>query len=352
MARVFGRALAPIALVVLAALTTWRSSLSAEWPPTSLREGGLYADFAKRKVAADTLPYSPQYPAWADGATAQRWIRLPAGKTIDVRNPDRWVFPAGTRIWQEFSINGRPVETRLMEAQATGHWLFATYRWKPDGSDARLAPRKGQRHVAEVAPGTGYDIPAAADCLTCHGLHQPEVLGFSALQLSPAREPSSPSEPRASDNLDLAKLMATGRLSGTPAGWAKQPPRIVGRGPQERAALGYMHANCGSCHDSRGNLAVLGLNLRHRESVGREPALAAVGHPSRYQIPNTPPGQTLFIRSGDPTFGSIIYRMASRNPMVQMPPLGTHLADARALASLRDWIGSELPKNEATAIQR
>lgn len=350
--KVFQRALAPIALVVLVALTAWRSSLSAEWPPTSLRQAGLYADFAKRTVTADNQPYSPQYPRWADGATQQRWIHLPAGKTIDVRNPDRWVFPVGTRIWQELSIKGRPVETRLMEAQATGRWLFATYVWTPDGRDARLAPRTGQAHVAEIAPGTAYDVPAAADCLTCHGLRQPEVLGFSALQLSPDLAPGTPTETRAPDSLDLAKLMTAGRLNGAPATWTKQSPRIAGRGPQERAALGYLHGNCGPCHDSQGNLAVLDLNLRHRESLPREPALAAVGQTSRYQIPGTPAGQTQFIRSGDPTFGSIVYRMASRNPVVQMPPLATHLPDERALTLLRGWIGGELPRNEAAALQR
>lgn len=353
LAAVFQQGLGPCTLAALAGLTVWRSGLGDEWPPASLRQAGLYADFAKRKPATDYQPYSPQYPLWADGAGKQRWIHLPPGKTIDVRNPDRWVFPVGTRIWKEFSIHGRPVETRLMEAQATGHWLFASYVWKADGSDAQLVPRAGQAHVAEVAPGISYDIPAAADCLTCHGLHQPEVLGFSALQLSPDLDPNAPSETetRAPDRLDLAKLMAAGRLNGAPATWTKQPPRIAGRGPQERSALGYLHGNCGSCHDSQGNLAVLGLNLRHREGVPREPALTAVGRPSGYQIPGTPLGQTLFIRAGDSTFGSIVYRMASRNPIVQMPPLATRMADDRALALLRAWIGDELPKNEAAANQ-
>ncbi len=352
LARGLHRALAPAALVLLIGLTAWRSGQSAQWPPRSLRDAGLYTNFEKRQIAADYLPYSPQYPLWSDGAVTRRWIRLPAGKTVDVRNPNRWVFPVGTRIWKEFSIGGHPVETRLMEALSTGKWLFVTYAWAGDGTDAPLAPAAGLRHVVETGPGKGYDIPSSGDCLTCHGLHQPEVLGFSALQLSPDVDPGSLADAREPDDLDLAKLMATGRLRGAPAGWTKQPPRVAARGPQERAALGYVHGNCGGCHDSKDNLGILGLNLRHREGMAREPALAAVGQRSHYQIPGTPPGQTLHIRVGDPTYGSVVYRMGTRNRIAQMPPLGTNLPDERALTLMRAWIGAELPKNENPTAQR
>jgi hypothetical protein len=38
--------------------------------------------------------------------------------------------------------------------------------------------------------------------------------------------------------------------------------------------------------------------------------------------------------------------MASREPLTQMPPLGTHLADAQALEFIRAWIREELGPGE------
>ena len=230
------------------------------------------------------LAYTPQYPLWSDGATKRRWIRLPPGAAIDASDPDAWVFPIGTQIWKEFSF-GRRVETRYMERLADGTWRFAVYAWTADGSDARRAPTRGIRRAAESRPGVPYDIPSVYDCRACHEGGPTPVLGFSALQLSPDRDPLAPSaeRPRAGD-VDLARLLGRGLIRRLPASLVTRPPRIVAPTPRARAALGYLHANCGNCHDARGPLGSLGLSLVQRVAPrAAPPALAtAVGVVSRF----------------------------------------------------------------------
>ena len=51
--------------------------------------------------------------------------------------------------------------------------------------------------------------------------------------------------------------------------WLQAPPRIGAPGSRQRAALGYLHGNCGGCHNAEGPLAPLGLVLAHSAIPGR-----------------------------------------------------------------------------------
>ena len=46
---------------------------------------------------------------------------------------------------------------------------------------------------------------------------------------------------------------------------------------------------------------------------------------------------------GDPGASVLVERMRSRDPRVQMPPLGTSLPDAAALALIERWITQDFP---------
>jgi len=152
--------------------------------PQHLRDTGLYAE--------GVLAFSPQYPLWSDGAVKHRSIYLPPGTSIDATQPDAWDFPRGTKLWKEFR-HGRALETRFIERTANGEWRFASYVWTADGADAVLAPAAGIREMpAREAPGERYAIPAQDDCRACHEGAPVPVLGFSALQLSPDRDPLAP----------------------------------------------------------------------------------------------------------------------------------------------------------------
>lgn len=321
-----------------------RGSPPAPSPPRRLADTGLYSDFASRTVDPRNLHFTPQYPLWSDGARKERWIYLPPGTAIDARDPDAWRFPVGTKLWKEFSWTRR-VETRLLERTRQG-WVYATYLWTDDERDAVLAPATGVASGHEVAPGRPHRLPAVADCVNCHRGGRAEVLGFSALQLSSDRDPLAPSAERPRpDDPTLDTLVRRGLLRGLPPDIAATPPRIPAATPRGRAAMGYLHANCSICHDSVGPLRSLGVSLRHslRARAERdEPAAAAEGHPTRYRVPGAAAGRSVWIDPGSPSSSAVVDRMASRNPIAQMPPLATVLVDEEAVALVRRWIEEDL----------
>lgn len=327
----------------LAAAAT-RAALHGDSPPR-LAQTGLYADPDSRRVADDVLPYSPQYPLWSDGAVKQRWIRIPRGAAVDASDPDAWRFPPGTQLWKEFSApDGRRLETRYMALGEDGAWRYATYAWTPDGREAARAPDRGVAAAAEVTPGVRYDLPSVADCRACHTGKPNEVLGFEALQLSSDRDPLALHASARHGDLDLEALAARGAVRGLLPELVARPPRITARTPRERAALGYLHGNCASCHNARGPLAELGLSFEQRVSDPERLAAhaTAVSHASRF----VPPGATagvLRIAPGDPAASAVVGRTASRDPVAQMPPFGSRVADTEAVELLSAWIRELAP---------
>jgi hypothetical protein len=317
-------------------------------PPQTLRETGLYANADAFEVDPRHLAFSPQYPLWTDGAAKKRWISLPPGMAIDASDPDAWVFPVGTRLWKEFSFNGRRVETRYIERQTDGEWLYAAYAWSADGRETRLVSENGRPAAYQLAGGRTHDIPGVSDCKACHQGSPSRVLGFSALQLSSERDPGAlHAEPRPAAAVDLATLIEKGLVVGLPKALQSAPPRIVAASATERAALGYMHGNCGHCHNDRGALRNIGLFLRATSDAAARPAIAsAVGQPIRKPAPGQSPDAVLRIKPGDPDKSGLVQRIGSRYAALQMPPLGTELIDKEAVELIQRWV-KELDKGDA-----
>ena len=334
--------MAPLSLAVFAA------ALAAAPPPLpeTLAQTGLYADAAMARVHPEARPYSPQYPLWSDGARKQRWLRLPARAAIDAREAGAWEFPPGTRLWKQFS-HGRPVETRYIERLPDGSWRFATYLWNAEGTQARLAPEPGATLAVEGAPGGRYTVPSRGDCLACHDTSATPVLGVSALQLSPVRDPLAPhAETPADEELDLDTLQRDGLLANWPGG----TPRIDARSPQERAVLGYFHGNCGHCHAAGGGSAAavpVDLALAWRPDAPRaalESLLAG--------RPRMAGAQAGYVQPGDAAASLVLQRMRSTNPFTRMPPLGSGVPDDDALALIGRWIDTLPELQDETAIPR
>jgi hypothetical protein len=212
-----------------------------------------------------TTEFTPRYALWSDGSAKRRWLRLPPGTAIDKSDPDAWQFPRGTKAWKEFSRGGRRIETRYIERLSDGSWRFAAYQWSEDGTRALLAPEGGVPAAA---------IPSRTDCLACHEGAPVPILGYSAVQLE-------------------AKLA--------------------------EPALGYLHANCGHCHNDSGPLAEVGLSLAQRARDPRASAARAA--------------RTAAARRDD-----LVRRIRSTNPYVRMPPLGVKVVDADGAALVERWL--------------
>lgn len=316
--------------------------------PPRLSATGLYADLATLTIDPRNRAFAPQYPLWSDGAAKRRWVRLPDGAAIDARDSDAWDLPVGTRFWKEFAFNGRRVETRMFWKDTPTHWQFASYAWTDDQRDAVLVPDTGLADVIEIAPGRWHSIPSEAECRACHDSGRTEALGFSALQLSDDRDPLAPhAEPLAPGMLTLRTLVAEGRLAHAPAHLLTSPPRVAATDPRERAVLGYLSSNCGSCHNPRSTIASLGLDLRYTLAGTGTCAPAAVattaGRPGHWAIPSAPEGTSRLLTPGRPDLSALFVRAKSRRPSSQMPPIGTTIADREALALVEAWIAGGVP---------
>ena len=291
---------------------------------------------------AGTRRFSPQYPLWSDGARKSRWVWLPPGATIDASRVDAWSFPVGTRFWKEFEFAGRKVETRLLWKSSESAWTFGSYLWNEDQTDAVLAPEEGLAAVAEVAPGRFHSIPSVADCRACHDSARTEILGFTPLQLSTDRDPQAPhAEMLASDMVTVRTLVDEGLLAPSHPELVSTPPRIEAPDTGSRAALGYLLANCGSCHNADSSLASLGLLLKSPDTTrphSTDIVRSLLRRTAKWQIPGIGEEASRFVTPGEPDLSAIVIRMRSRRPSTQMPPLGSVIPDRMGIEAVTAWI--------------
>ena len=292
--------------------------------PARLSETGLFADVASEALAPGVRPFRPQFELWSDGATKRRWLALPPGGRIDTSDLDSWVFPEGTRLWKEFSRDGVRVETRLLMKVGPGErdWADAAYLWSADQSDAVLA-----LNGEENGLGTPHDVPNAADCQACHGGRRSHVLGFSAIQLAYDAEPGL---------LDLEGLVAEGLLTAPP----RDVPRVPGD-DTERAALGYLHANCAHCHNQQRPEQQGARCFDPENEVDFWLQVGRLDAPS-----DTPTYRTSFdrcVEPGDPDESRLLHLVSRREGGLWMPPLATEEVDRDGVALLRRWM-EQLPE--------
>lgn len=337
------------AAVALQAARPTRAAAETAGPivPERLADTGLYANGNYAAIDPRNRSFSPQYPLWSDGLHKSRWAYLPPGAAIDGTDPYGWSFPAGTRFWKEFRLDGRKIETRMLwKASEEQGWVYASYLWNDTGTDALLADERGVPAVVALGAGRAYDIPSRSDCAACHGSAATGgPLGFNALQLSTDRDPHAlHGEPLQPGMLTLADLAEEGLLQGPGARPVSTAPRIATRSASTRAVLGYLAANCGVCHNGKGEIAALGPTLRHEALVedGDAVARSLVRQATRWQLPGRPDGASVLVEPGAPAHSALFARMRSRSPSSQMPPLGTVVRDERAVEAVERWIAVEL----------
>lgn len=301
------------------------SKVGPEGEPLELGCTSLYSHWPSRTFASTARAYEPAYRLWSDGAEKARFIELPAGGVIDASNPDEWTFPVGTKLYKEFRILGRRVETRMLWKRNASQWVRVTYAWSYDQTTARVL-RTGATDVW----GTSYEIPAQSDCETCHMGKLDTVLGFEVVSLSNA----------GASGYVLSTLAAESRIAPVPTS------AIIPGNATEKAALGMLHANCGlACHNGSNYALARDTGLFMRLEAGSLSSVTAtttyktaVNVPSAYQ---PSPGAGLYrIKPKDVAHSAIHYRASSREKDVQMPPQETHVVDPSLVNAIAAWINA------------
>jgi hypothetical protein len=319
-ARGLGAVVVVLLLVLLAACGGDRGSASRTTtrspPPLELGAGarlsetGLYTDMALMSLAPDVVEFAPAYELFSDGAEKRRWLRLPEAKKIDASVPDHWEFPVGALLFKEFAKGGRRIETRVIARSGAGDsdYFMGAFLWNADESDATFVPEG----VAN-ALGTDHDVPSAAACWTCHAGEPGRVLGFSAVQ-----QPDAPA----------ASFEAPPPLRFSPPG-----------NETTQAALGYLHANCGHCHNATSSV-VTASNVHFRLAIDTVDDIAttatymtAVG----VTTPNTVNGHNTIVYPDEPGLSVLLDRFRATDGN-RMPQLGSEFMDAAGDPILDAWI--------------
>jgi hypothetical protein len=298
-------------------------------PPT-LAGTGLCLDPAGTTFSPDVHEDVPRFPLWADTATKRRWIYLPPGTAIDTSDMNHWRFPMGTKLWKEFTRDGVRVETRYIVKIGPGDdvtdWFYVPYQWNASEDDTTAVPMGVMN-----ANGTAHDIPSRAQCLLCHERLAPSrILGFQAIQLDGATP------------IGIDQLAALGLLSSPPAGTSPHFP-LPGTATTQ-AALGYMHANCGHCHNPASDVThttpmLLRLDVEHLATTADTATYqTAVDQPAAVPFTENGITYTTIAKTGDPDHSAMIGRLISTSVLFHMPALGSEMPDPDALTTIRAWI--------------
>ncbi len=298
--------------------------------PCLLSETGLYAA-DMTTLGAGVHRFKPNFQLWSDASDKQRWVALPAGMKIDTSDMDYWSYPAGTKLWKEFARDGVRVETRLIQKQASGTWYAVAYHWRADQKEADAVPNGVMN-----ASGTPHDIPNSDDCLTCHGQVPDKALGFSAIQLAHPKAD-------ANDALEwtLDSMVQEGLLTHPPAQALNVPGTAL-----DRDFFGYLHSNCGHCHNPKGSANIqtgLDLWLKAADLAGPVNQFSVyqgiVDKPSVW-LDSEHPDASKRIAPKSLADSAMYQRFIERGQTWSMPPLATEVVDAAAKKLFEDWIAA------------
>jgi hypothetical protein len=170
--------------------------------PPLLSQTGAFSNTTNRTPSGGLIPYVPNEPQWKDNAVGSWFMALPGGQ-IQFAPTNAWTFPAGTVFVKNFDMvvnqtnTGVPLrrlETQLLVRDINGSVYGASYKWRPDDSDADLLAT-GVSEDIYVTNATGISTQTwyytgPADCLECHNTAVANnasginVLGVNARQLN------------------------------------------------------------------------------------------------------------------------------------------------------------------------
>jgi hypothetical protein len=254
---------------------------------------------------------------------------------------DFWKFPTGTKVWKEFSRGGRRIETRLLqktgEDETNTSWYMVSFQWDQAEGDATAVP-------SGVSDPDGVnDIPDRSKCRICHqSSRNPSViLGFQAMQLDYA----------ASEALfDLDNLVQLDLLTVEPTGGSAStayfPLEAESGTPVIEPAVGYLHGNCGGCHNPHSDVVTnnnVDVELRlvtaaaNRATWATTPTYTTAVN----QTASLGSAGTHIVKGGDTAQSAIHNRMDIDTGGIAMPPQNTReTRDTAAITAVDAWINS------------
>ncbi len=329
--------------------------------PPLLSQTGAFANTPNMVPHPGLLPYDLNSPLWSDAAFKQRWIALPydgtpASPTIGYSTEGNWTYPNGTVFVKHFGLvtnkqtgASRRLETRLLVRDANGGVYGASYRWRPDNSDADIVTDPQTESGIEVTLADGVTketqnwlYPGQAQCISCHnnanandpnGFGTGMVLGLKSRQLN--KNYTYPLPGRTDNQLNTwSELGMFNTTLANPAALPRLAPLSDNTATLEHRVRSYVDSNCAFCHqigplgpvwDGRFTTPILSQNI-------------ANGVLHRFNLADS----KMHIRdSVDPRVTSI---------PLPMPPIARNVPHAEWLAVMRAWAEYPFDSVEAFAV--
>jgi len=311
--------------------------------PPRLSQTGAFKDVRQLLPDNALIPYDLIVSFWSDGAAKSRWIAVPDKAAIKFAPAGEWAFPPGTVFVKHFELatdethpdRRRRLETRLLVCDRAGGVYGATYKWRPDNSDADLLSTNLTEAIAiKTATGTRTQMwyyPSRQDCLVCHTANAGGVLGVKTRQLN--RDFTYPSgvtdnELRAWNHPGLFEpKFAEAELPDFPRlARADDPTRSLAD-----RARSYLDVNCAQCHRPKGTVAYF--DARYDTPLAKQGLIEGpVLIDERIDNPR-------IIAPNDP-WRSILFMRANTTEPIKMPPLARNTIDEQGMNLLRQWIDS------------
>lgn len=298
-------------------------------PAAQLSQTGCFDPLDATVPAAGLIPYEINAPLWSDGASKRRWIAIPGGESIDVAADGDFLFPDGTVLVKEFSVDDAPVETRLFMKDDSGAWRGYSYEWL--GDDAFLLQSSKDKVLAS---GLSWHFPDSGECQRCHTNAANFALGPEIGQLNSLAVYEQTN--RVSNQ--LATLQHIGLLTTALPDTPDQLPALVAiedtHQSLSRRARSYLHSNCAGCHRGEG---ITQSDMDLRFATARMAMNVCDADP---QLGNLGIAGAKLLDPGNPENSVLFLRPSSADPQVRMPPLATSVVHDAAMAVLSGWINS------------
>jgi uncharacterized repeat protein (TIGR03806 family) len=299
--------------------------------PQKLSETGCFEKAHPDRPLPGTIPYGVSSPLWSDGATKDRWLAIPDGKTIHVGADGDWELPVGSVLVKTFHVAGKKIETRLFMRHDDGDWAGYTYEWSDDESDAQLLPSGKTKKVGD---GT-WTFPSRSECLACHTVAAGRSLGLEDGQLNGTFVyPTGANAARRSNQLTTLDHIGLFDAPHAAAGKTVAFPAPIGAGaPLEARAKSYLHANCSHCHRPEGTGGGpmdfrFATPVATMQTCGLDPQQGDLGVAG-----------AKILAPGDPSHSILSLRPRALDSK-RMPPLASRVVDEAGVSVLDDWIRS------------
>jgi len=322
--------------------------------PKLLSQTGCVDPKDPSKAIAAMVPYDVNSPLWSDGAKKERFILVPAGKKIHVKDcttepascaadggaataedEGHWDLPIGTVLMKSFSVGGKHVETRLLMRQTDVDWLGFSYEWNDAQTDATLLDNALDKPLASQPPQT-WHFPGRAQCMECHTVEAGISLGLSTQQLNRSFDYAAGAKNQVTAFGDLGLFQTMPKMIAA-------YPTPTAAGDLTQRTRSYMQANCAICHRPGGQLADIDLRFTTAFKDTRlcNQPISKSGNvlPPMRLVPGKPAESTISYRVHDTVTGFCGPQPATCTNY-RMPKVGSYLVDPDGVKLIDDWITS------------